>query len=149
MTKISGIDKNILISHVKQMREADPDLFKKTLENAVAKKEVSETQKIDTAPLEEVRSPIPTNVETPSIHITRKASELLDKLDAYAKILGGTDKTLKEIEPFILEIKENATTLIKQADESSEKDPELKRIAKACAVAANVEFLKFQRGDYI
>ena len=59
------------------------------------------------------------------------------------------DKTLKDIEPLIDTIKRDASQLLAEAENALPGDGKLKRIAREAAVAANVEYFKFYRGDYI
>ena len=65
------------------------------------------------------------------------------------KEIGDPDKTLKDIEPLIDTIKKDASQLLAEAENALPADGELKRIAREAAVTANVEYLKFYRGDYI
>ena len=66
-------------------------------------------------------------------------------LDSYAKDMENPKKTLRDIEPLIVSIRQNASDLMEAADKIS---PDLKEIATETAVAANSEYIKFYRGDY-
>lgn len=83
-----------------------------------------------------------------SISMMQKTEHLLDLMDYYAKGLANPEKTLKDLEPIAVSMKENANELFQQA-RSDGGDNSLNQIARATAFTANVEYAKFSRGDYI
>ncbi len=151
MNKIPGISESIQISQRKTINETDGDQFQRTLDKALEVKKASESQKLEASSLREVQPPLFTNIQATSTNVEYKAKELLGRLESYAKDLENPEKSLKDIEPLITGIKNDAIELLKEAEKFSAHDADatLKTIATECAVTANVEFLKFQRGDYV
>ena len=70
-------------------------------------------------------------------------------LDAYSSKLIDPNIPLKNIAPVVEEINNNADSLLKETQNLTDSDINLKQIATQTIVTAQTEYLKFQRGDYI
>ena len=81
--------------------------------------------------------------------LSNKADQVLESLDRYSEKLSDAGVSLKNLEPELQQLKEDAGKLLEQAETSPFSDSDLKRIAKEFAVTANTEYIKFQRGDYL
>ncbi|MDY6903853.1 MAG: hypothetical protein SWH61_04125 [Thermodesulfobacteriota bacterium] len=87
--------------------------------------------------------------ENTGVSMVQKTEHLLDLMDYYARGLANPEKSLKDLEPIAVSMKENANELIQQTRSGEVTDDTLHKIAKATALTANVEYAKFSRGDYI
>ena len=81
--------------------------------------------------------------------ILKRSERVLDLLDEYASGLNDPEKTLKDIEPLVASIKEEADSIERESQEKLQHDEELERFVKELSVTANVAMFKFHRGDYI
>ena len=81
--------------------------------------------------------------------LSKTADQAFQSLDRYSEKLGNADVSLKNLEPELQQLREDAGKLLKEAETSPFSDSDLKRIAKEFAVTANTEYIKFQRGDYL
>ena len=81
--------------------------------------------------------------------VSGKTNALLEMLDAYASKLDDPDVSLKNIAPVLEEINTEAGGLLKDTQLLADADAALKKIATQTIVAAQTEYLKFQRGDYL
>jgi len=81
--------------------------------------------------------------------ILKRSERVLDLLDEYASGLNDTNKTLKDIEPLVASIKEEADSIQRESQDKLHHDKELERFIKELSVTANVAMFKFHRGDYI
>ena len=81
--------------------------------------------------------------------ILKRSEWVLDLLDEYASGLNDPKKTLKDIEPLVASIKEEADSIERESQEKFHHDKELERFVKELSVTANVAMFKFHRGDYI
>ena len=81
--------------------------------------------------------------------LAEKADQALQSLDRYSEKLGDASVSLKNLEPALQQLKEDAGRLIEEAENSPYSDSDLKRIAQEFAVTARTEYIKFQRGDYL
>ena len=81
--------------------------------------------------------------------ILKRSERVLDLLDEYANGLNDPKKTLKDIEPLIASIKEEADTIERESRGKLHHDRELEGFVKELSVTANVAMFKFHRGDYI
>ena len=87
--------------------------------------------------------------KTPSAIVTGKTDQLLEQMDDYAAQLENPDVTLKSIAPVIEQMNTQARDLIKETQYLAGQDDALKDIATRTAVAAQTEYVRFQRGDYL
>ncbi|MDZ7597238.1 MAG: hypothetical protein U5J82_02845 [Desulfobacterales bacterium] len=67
----------------------------------------------------------------------------------YAHHLADPAKSLREIAPLVAEIQAQADRLMAAADAGLQHDADLQTLATRSAVAANVEVIRFRRGDYV
>ncbi|MDY6823351.1 MAG: hypothetical protein SWH68_06060 [Thermodesulfobacteriota bacterium] len=116
------------------------------------KEAVSARQNIETQSTTAINST--TGIQAPTENafnttMAQKTEHLLDLMDYYAKGLANRDKTLKDLEPIAVSMKENASELFQQTRDNGAIDESLNKIARATALTANVEYAKFSRGDYI
>jgi hypothetical protein len=72
---------------------------------------------------------------------------LLDSLDQFGQALADNNKSLREIEPLVVEMEEKAQKLDEQLD--AETQSPLHPLAKEALARAQTEALKFRRGDYV
>ena len=78
--------------------------------------------------------------------ILNHAYKVLDLMDNYARALGDPKRTLKSIEPMLQQIQDEVNRLPVDA---SQNDGGLGTVVNDIAVTANVEAIKFHRGDYV
>lgn len=124
-------------------------LFQNVLNQALDAKETPEMEPSPaTGALEEILSIGPA-LTSPSDMISRKTNKLLDMLDAYSSKLEDPNISLKSIAPVLEQIKANAGNLEHDAKTLTENQASLKDIVTQTIVAAQTEYFKFQRGDYL
>ncbi len=135
-------------STVKSFRSEDGDSFKTALSKAIDKPEEAGSTGIDARPLNEIPSR-EINIARISDTVSGKTVELLDLLDAYSEKLNDPAISLRQLAPDLKAIHDNAGRLLKETRFLSDSDADLKTIATRTIVAAQTEYLKFQRGDYV
>ena len=69
--------------------------------------------------------------------------------ELYASKIENDSISLKDIEPVLKELQIDAKNLLEKVNTSPEADDKIKNIAKEFALFANLEQIKFQRGDYL
>jgi X-X-X-Leu-X-X-Gly heptad repeat protein len=69
-------------------------------------------------------------------------------MDQYAAALGDDRRTLKDVAPLAEGLGQAAGQLSRLSQGLKEGNP-LKGLSNEAAVAATVEYMKFQRGDYV
>ena len=89
------------------------------------------------------------DLQTPSDIVTGKTDQLLERMDDYAAQLGDPDISLKSIAPVLEQMNTEARDLIEETRYLAGQDDALKDIATRTAVAAQTEYVRFQRGDYL
>ena len=153
MNKITGIQSDSHVTCRQTIQKADGDLFQNTLDKALEEKKIPETDKPPTSTLGEIRSesiiPIECRIQSSSHTVVEKTDSLMGLLDQYAANLSDPEKSLKEIASLLATIKTSAQELMQEARQTLNPDDELKQIARQCAIMANVEYIKFERGDYL
>jgi hypothetical protein len=122
------------------------DAFENALSSALDKTEAPEMEVAPTNELREIASKN-LNILTPSDIVSGETDKLLGMLDVYSLKLEDPNVSLKNIAPVLEEIKNNAGSLLKETMNLT-ADDELKKIATQTIVAAQSEYVKFQRGDY-
>lgn len=80
--------------------------------------------------------------------VVERAERLLDLLSEYQQKLANPAFTLRDISPLIDELKADNKRLVSSVNSLAEGD-ELKNILNQVIVAASVEIIKFDRGDYV
>lgn len=155
MSKISGLPDDINTVHQQQQKktqQAADGLFKDAFDKALSSAS-SEPQKTENTaslpPLGGVSSINYTTLVSEKTDLSGKTEKLLEKLDQYGNKLGDPEVSLKELEPLITKIKEEATELSDAISKNDNSSPELKQLAGESAVSANTEYIKFMRGDYL
>jgi len=86
------------------------------------------------------------HVEQPAL---QHAYNILDLLEEYSQALSNPHMTLKGIEPIVTRIEQELKGLDAQSWDNVAQNHELGGIINEIAVTANIEALKFKRGDYI
>ena len=89
------------------------------------------------------------NIINSSDIVSGQTDKLLGMLDTYSSKLVDPNISLKSIAPVLEEINNNAGTLLKETQNLTDSDINLKQIATHTIVTAQTEYLKFQRGDYL
>ena len=151
MTKINQIDKSAqqpIPNAAKNPKTAQNDTFQNTLVKALDNTGKSNMTNCSVDSLCELEAKS-VNFQNTSSQIFGKTNDLLKMLDFYSSKLLDPSVSLKSIAPVLEQIKDNASDLLKETESVPESDPALKRIAQEAAVAANTEYFKFQRGDYL
>jgi len=94
--------------------------------------------------------PIPfVNMASPQKEMVEKVGSVLDLFETYALNLKDPNKTLKDIEPALLNMKQAADSLYKEDFLHADKGNHLSQLVNNLQVTASVEYFKFQRGDYV
>jgi len=149
MTKIDGISKGGQLVSPQKLQESDSDLFKKTLDEALKVKEGLQTEKPSAGTLKEIASSsLQPFAEAPET-FNQRTDQLLDLLDHYVRDLGNPEKTLREVEPLVGQLKTGAEELLEMAEKEFARDNPLRNIAEESAMRATIEYIKFHRGDYL
>lgn len=81
--------------------------------------------------------------------VMNQTDQLLTRLDDYAKLLEDPASTLKDMEPVIDSIKKDADALNADAEKKLPEGSGIKKVVREFAIAANAEYFRFKRGDYI
>lgn len=149
MDKITGITGGHPISGPKRPENPVDSSFRQNLEAANARQQSLATAPVGSAALNEVPSGGFPTLQTPQHAVVRTAQRLLDLLDTYAKDMGNPRKTLKDMEPLIVSIQQRAAQLAEETESLQTEDDALQTLARQCGVTANMECIKFYRGDYV
>ncbi len=136
------------VNNAKISKSNKADAFENALSSALDKTEAPE---MDAAPTNELREIVPKNLNilNPSDIVSGGTDKLLAMLDAYSSKLENPNVSLKSIAPVLEEINNNAGSLLKETLNLKADDARLKKIATQTIVAAQTEYVKFQRGDYL
>lgn len=126
---------------------ADGDLFRKTFEQALSgvavKKETPAVSGLGEIPSLGFR------VDAIGDEALETGTDrLLTLLDDFASALSDPDKTLKAMDGLVRTIKQEADALTEAARLRPDGDA-MKSVAEESALLAQVEYLKFTRGDYV
>lgn len=149
INRVDEISNIVINKNTQKQACSNANLFKQTLNNAFDRSGVSVQENISSAPgLKEISS-AEWSINNSNARIENKTDRLLKMLDYYSLQLDNNEMPLKKIEPFMEEIKDSAGKLLKETESAKDADSRLTSIAELCAVTANNEYLKFQRGDYI
>jgi flagellar hook-basal body complex protein FliE len=81
--------------------------------------------------------------------VSEKTDALLGLLDAYSNQLENPGVSLKSIAPILEQINQKADSLLKESVSLGLGDTNLKEIATQTVIAAQTEYQRFQRGDYV
>lgn len=80
--------------------------------------------------------------------IIKGAERLLDTLNNYQQKLADPEFTLKDISPFIDEMKEENKNMVSAFNSLPDRD-QLKEILNQVLITSSIEIIKFNRGDYV
>ncbi len=147
INQINESAQTIAASSTKAAKKGGADAFGDALSKAFDKTPVDKMQQAPATALKEIASAQPNVIQSSDI-VSGKTDKLLDMLDKYSAQLQDPGVTLKTIEPVLEEINLSAGTLLKETQNLTAEDENLKRVATQTIVAAQTEYLKFQRGDY-
>jgi len=148
MTKITGISGSNNILPDTNIKAKDSDLFQHTLDKAIR---IKSDANIDTGNnvLGEIRaSAVP--IEDGRPHgLNEKADTLLSHLDMFASELNNPERSLKDMEPVVTSMKNDADDIMEAMEKEGVADDKLKKIITESAMMVNIEYYKFYRGDYL
>ncbi len=149
MTNINNIQNisQILDSQSNKVSRTSGQEFESVLNSAQEKLEAP-GENSQTSELGEI-SAMDFDIQTVSEIVTDKTEKLLTNLERYAFQLDDTNVSLKEIEPVLEGLNEDAASLLEETLSLGEDDQDLIDIATSTAISAKTEYLKFQRGDYL
>lgn len=147
MSKIIPITENQAIYPQGNVRQPSNDFFKRSLEKAMEARKT--TGAPSTPNLGEVRPTVFHQIDTPAENVALQTNQLLDLLDDYARNLKDPSRSLKDMAPLMEEISNNARNLLEETEKTPPTEEKLREIASSAAVMAQVELIKFKRGDYI
>lgn len=148
MEKISGASMVTPIINHQKTSQTDSNLFQKAFEKVLENKQESEAIKENMKSVPEISPPIFYNSDNYSPSIIKRADKLLSLLDHYANEIANPQKSLNDLEPLMLALKDNASLLMEETNQMLQDNQGLKKIVSQCALTANVEYIKFKRGDY-
>ena len=134
--------------------------FKNALTQALGQEgktsKTSQTDKTESSGMEATKAAvlgeIPSiglRIQDQSSIVSGKTDMLLGLLDTYSNKLENPDISLKSIAPILEQINQNADSLLKESVSLGPGNQELKNIATQTVIAAQTEYLRFQRGDYV
>lgn len=149
MTKITGITDSIHSSPGVKKQQANSTQFKETLAKALRPESGNPAKTTEAGSLGEIQAPAFRPIEDSRQSLIDRTNRLLDTLEQYARDLNNPSKTLREIEPLVASLKEEADALVTKSEDSELQDTPLKETVNRSAVTAAVEYMKFYRGDYI
>lgn len=148
MNKIIPISENPAIYPQGNVQRMSTDLFKQSLEKAMEAKESSGVPHGPGA-LGEIRAAAFLPINSASENVTLQTNQLLDLLDDYARNLNNPSKSLRDMAPLMDEISLNAQELLHETEKMPPNEEKLREIASSAAITAQVELIKFKRGDYV
>jgi hypothetical protein len=124
--------------------------FSASFQNALSQQIPNDTGSMRrTSGLVEPQSPIINQPDVSPTDVAGRTDRLLGLLESYVTGLENPGATLKELAPIVAQMKDEATQLMSSTDAHPAGGDDLNGIAAKAALTANVEYIKFQRGDYI
>ncbi|OQY00673.1 MAG: hypothetical protein B6I26_07055 [Desulfobacteraceae bacterium 4572_130] len=148
INKINQNIQNLTDKKIEIKENNQSNLFQQTLEKAGNKIKNSEIHNISSKSLKEIPSKSLGMYNSYS-SIEIKTDKLLQMLEYYSTQIGDPKISLKRIEPVLEQIKTQAEKLIQKTKDLPDVNSDIKNIARECALMANTEYIKFQRGDYL
>jgi len=146
--KINESAQSIAASNTKVLKNQKTDAFEDTLNKALDRTEAPEMEPASTNALGEIASK-DLNIINSSDIVSGQTDKLLEMLHSYSSKLVDPNVSLKSIAPVLEKINENADSLLKETQNLTDKDANLRKIATHTIVTAQTEYVKFQRGDYL
>ncbi|MCP4669931.1 MAG: hypothetical protein GY857_01375 [Desulfobacula sp.] len=150
MNKIDQINEaaaSLAGSNIKNTKEKQTKAFENALDKALHKTNTESWNMQSANALHEIVSK-DLNIIKSSDIVSGQTDQLLAMLDAYSNKLVDPNVSLKSIAPVLEEINNNADNLLKETQNLTDSDMNLRQIATHTIVTAQTEYLKFQRGDY-
>lgn len=148
MTKITSISGSNNIAPDTNVKAKDNDLFQHTLDKAIRIKSNAKTDTGNNV-LGEIRASAVPIVEGRPHGLNGKTDTLLSHLDMFASELNNPERSLKDMEPVVTSMKNDADDIMKTMEKEGVTDDNLKKIIIESAMMANIEYYKFYRGDYL
>jgi hypothetical protein len=130
--------------------EENSDVFKTALSQALEEsEETTESNPVDS--LGEIESTSAyAQIQNSSSIVSEKTENLLDLLDTYVSQLEDPTVSLKSLSSTIEQINEDASSLLTETQSLDQNnDTDLMDITNQTIAAAQGEYIKFQRGDYL
>lgn len=150
MTQINNINGSPAVQTGQRSGTSATGDFQGTLENALDKTSGNSAESGTIAALGEPQAiNFSQGMPQPPTDVADQADNLLGLLESYADGLENPETSLKELSSLVDRIQEEAQQLMASADESTTAGSELKQIAEQTALTASMEYVKFQRGDYV
>ncbi|MBW2368995.1 MAG: hypothetical protein JRH15_14030 [Deltaproteobacteria bacterium] len=149
MTKINPITDSPGIHDQKKINKPATGGFESSLRTAFTERTTGGLFNSQVSRLGEVRAASAPQTSSLADGIASETDRLLALLETYATDLENPNKTLRDLAPMAAQIKEAAGLVMAAAQRQATPDDELNRIATNAAFTANIEYVKFQRGDYI
>jgi hypothetical protein len=148
MSKIIPISENPAIYPQGNVQRTSTDVFKQSLEKAM---EARETSGVPNGPkaLGEIRAAAFYPINSSAENVAIQTNQLLDLLDDYARNLNNPSKSLRDMAPLMDEISINVQELLHETEKMPPNEEKLREIASSAATTAQVELIKFKRGDYV
>ncbi|MFN2357278.1 MAG: hypothetical protein ABR534_06025 [Desulfotignum sp.] len=130
-------------------KPGNKDAFTSALDRALDKTEPSEMPGTTAHGLGEITSARAMPVPAQSDLVSGNTEKLLGLLDTYADQLQNPGVSLKQLAPVLEAINQKADQLVTETRSLGPDHAGLRDIATQTAVAAQTEYVKFQRGDYL
>jgi len=97
--------------------------------------------------LSEINPPIFQGTAEASSLIIKQSNKVLNLLDEYCRQLNDPTKTLKDLQPLVASIEQEANLFPTEAMDKTRANAELHCLVKDLTLTANVAVFKFYRGD--
>ncbi len=125
------------------------DAFKSALTQALDNAEPSEMPETTAHRLGEITPARTIQIPEQADLVSGSTEKLLGLLETYAAQLQDPGISLKHMAPVLETIQQRADQLVKETRDLGPDHAGLRNIATQTAVAAQTEYIKFQRGDYL
>lgn len=145
--KINSVFKQ---ANTSRTSDSDDDLFKNTFDKILSESKQS-SQPPTSSSLSGLGEINAVGIKVSDVSdesMEKNTDQLLTMLNQYSQDLNNPSKSLKDIEPLLKEIKSGADAL-SEATQASGANSALKSVAQKSSLLANVEYIKFMRGDYV
>ena len=123
--------------------------FAKILDRTMDTVQREECSKEAPSPTSEVTELARCEVSRVEGQTLQHASNVLSLMEEYAQALNDPKKTLKSIEPIVVQMQQALRGLDEQSAHNPGHQDKLARLVNEIAITASIEAFKFQRGDYI
>lgn len=149
MTPISPLQPNLPPPQPREIQKTGDAGFHETLQKTLETPSSLPSAPPGAGVLGEIQSAVMPTVANDGGALVAGTGRLIDLLDAYARQLADPSKSLRQIAPLVVEIQTQAERLMAAANSGPQQDVALQTLATRSAVAANVEVIRFRRGDYV